>query len=80
MRFDFDPDFRPQPKTDRFCCVCQRDIKHNTAGVVHLGDGCFEAIDSTEDDFDASFTGRLGPECVKKIPSELVTKTKEILL
>lgn len=68
-RYHLDPDFRSTPKTDCFCCVCSRDLK-TVAGEVYLGDGSFDAIDSTEPDFDG-FKGQVGPECIKKIPAEL---------
>ena len=35
-----EPDFRREPKTDCFCCVCQKDIKGEPrffARIVHAG-------------------------------------------
>ena len=70
MRHYLDPDFRPTPKTDCYCCICSRDLKR-VAGQVYLGDASFDAIDKSEPDFDG-YKGSVGPECIKKIPKEFL--------
>lgn len=68
-----DPDFRRQPKTDHFCCVCQRDIKGAAAGWLHfVGGGMQEITDSQN--FDAAGDMGcfpVGPECARKVKKAL---------
>jgi hypothetical protein len=71
-----DPDFRPVPKTKRFCCVCSRDIKSSSpARTVFVVNGGMEALHPSEwakypghkDD-----TGKkpIGADCARKLGLE----------
>lgn len=70
-----DPDFRHEPKTDRFCCRCQKDIQLNTSTRwVYLRSNGAEAVHPADvatarlpDDLG---WWRLGPECVRIIGAE----------
>lgn len=71
-----DPDFRPSPKTDRFCYLCGRDVKPKSKAAVILvaGDDPFSVIHP--DHMPETLEGRwdwhrlIGSECKKKIGSE----------
>lgn len=39
-----DPDFRPVPKTDRFCCVCYKDLRTPPKYWARLLDPGTEAV------------------------------------
>ena len=73
MRYYLNPDFRRQPKTDTYCCVCGRDLKDSNPSKVYLGEGCMDAIDKHEPDFDG-VTGFIGPECRARVPEALILK------
>lgn len=75
---DIDQDAnRPQPKTDRFCVRCQRDIRPKTvARVVHLVDGGpFALHPEDESKYPANDPADLGawligPDCAETIGLE----------
>lgn len=64
-----DPDFRRQPKTDHFCCICQRDIKGAAAGSLHFVCGGMQEITDSQDFNAAGDMGcfPVGPECARKV-------------
>jgi hypothetical protein len=74
---NIDQDTRKQPKTDRFCVRCQRDIRPGTAArVVHLVDGGpFALHPGDEDKYPPNSPGDLGawlvgPDCAETIGLE----------
>ena len=69
------PDFRRDPKTNRFCCVCQRDIKGKPAGFVYLAGGGMDVyhLEDAPHQEDA-LRWEVGSECLKKIPAEFVER------
>lgn len=74
-----DPDTRRQPKTDRFCVRCQKDIKpQSPTRAVHLVDGGPYAL-YPDDERVYAITGNtgsdlgmhlLGMDCAKTIGTE----------
>jgi hypothetical protein len=82
--YDLDPDFRKDPKTQHFCCLCQRDIKTpiSDTGYVHMIEGgmAFLAI-ADEARYNAlpdrvragdMYSFPVGPDCAKKFPKGFV--------
>lgn len=83
-----DPDYRRQPKTDHFCCLCQRDIKtpKEKTGTVHYVDGGNSILSlADEDRYQAMSTAQpggqepgemgcfpIGSECARKLPKGFV--------
>lgn len=67
-----DPDFRTQPKTDRFCCVCYRDLRGACIVVRISLDGMWviHPDDATDENSELAFVG-LG--CCKTWPAEFRT-------
>ncbi|NTF18081.1 hypothetical protein G6L37_06660 [Agrobacterium rubi] len=70
-----DYDARPQPKTDRFCCKCQRDLKvGQTHRYVYVVDGMCavhpEDIAAREKQADDYGWLLVGLDCAKKIGLE----------
>lgn len=66
-----DPDYRRDPKTDRFCALCQRDLKEGASVVRALQSGqeaC--CIVHPDDAIEGDFEVLVGPECAKKVPAE----------
>lgn len=88
-----DPDYRNKPKTQHFCCLCQRDIKRTipqTAYVhfIHGGDAILALADESRyaayseaqpGGQDAGEMGifPIGPECGRKLPAGFVHPPKE---
>lgn len=88
-----DPDYRRNPKTNHFCCLCQRDIPKPLDQIafvhyVHGGDAIlavadearYEAYSSSQPGGqDAGEMGifAIGPECAKKLPAGFVRPPKE---
>lgn len=85
---DLDPDYRREPKTPHFCCLCQRDIKTpiNETAYLHWIDGG-NAILSVRDEqrhaelsakqYGGQFPGEMGSlpvgaDCARKLPREFV--------
>jgi hypothetical protein len=78
---DLDPDYRRQPKTSHFCCLCQRDIKTPPAetAYLHYVDGG-NAILAVEDEARFSelqdagdmYSFPVGSECARKLPNGFV--------
>lgn len=80
---DLDPDYRRNPKTQHFCCLCQKDIKSapsDTGYARYVDNG--NAILSVQDisrfsslqDFGEMHSFPIGPECAKKLPRGFVQK------
>lgn len=71
-----DPDFRPRPKTDCFCRICQRDLKPGQKRrYVLFFENHFEAVH--RDDWEAAQAQPgvwniepIGSDCAKKIGLE----------
>jgi hypothetical protein len=71
MRTHFiDPDFRPVPKTKRFCCVCYKDLKGKAYPVKTDDTGM--CVVHPEDVTAECFDAYIGPECSKKVPKEFL--------
>lgn len=82
--YDTDPDFRRPPKTQHFCCLCQKDIKTPVKETPHVhmieGGMAFLAVadearynalpESARDGDMYSFP--VGPDCAKKFPGGFV--------
>lgn len=62
-----DPDLRRQPKTNRFCAVCQRDLK-GEGSVIWLAEGCHHAVHPLDID-GTEVAALIGPECATVLPS-----------
>jgi hypothetical protein len=65
-------DFRRDPKTDVFCCLCQRDIKGIVKHYVHMINGGPEILHPSDESAYTPDGGDLGihpvgPECARKI-------------
>jgi len=71
-----DPDYRRDPKTDHFCCRCQKDIKPGSPfRMVHCVDGGMSALhpdDEANYVTDAGDMGcfPIGMDCARKIGLE----------
>lgn len=73
MRTHFiNPDFRTDPKTKRFCCVCQRDITGPAATVRLSVEGFMEVIHPDDANDNNSILSVVGSECSKIIPNEFI--------
>lgn len=75
---DIDGDYRHEPKTDRFCVRCQKDIKPNApTRTVHLLDGhmILHPQDEHLYESDARDTGHfiVGMDCARTIGLEWTT-------
>ena len=68
-------DYRREPKTETYCCICQRDIKDQAGKPqfsVHLVEGGPVVLHPSSESEYASDGGdlglhRVGPECARKI-------------
>lgn len=72
-------DYRRDPTTDVFCCICQRDIKGPPRYWVHLIEGGPVVLHPEDEDRYTPDGGDLGahpvgPECAKKIGMEWIHK------
>ena len=73
-----DPDFRRDPKTERYCVVCQRDIAPDRPafGVMWLWDACAVVhpddwhMIPAEDVGESVHMSLVGPRCRRKIGGE----------
>lgn len=76
MRTTFlDYDARPRPKTDTFCCKCQKDIKGNNYRWVRLINGGATVLHPADEALytpDAGDLGwhRIGSDCARKLGLE----------
>lgn len=73
MRHYLDPKFTGRQHA---CVICGREVKDESAKIVYLGEGCFDAITKDEPDFDG-LSARVGSDCEKLIPSEFLFPAKE---
>lgn len=68
-----------EPKTDQWCCCCQKDIKGEPKFFVHLVDGGLTVLHPKDeknyqpDGGDLGFHP-VGPDCGKKIGTEWLHK------
>lgn len=75
-----DPDYRKDPKTDLFCCKCQRDIKPESAyRWVHIIDGGMtvlhpESEAEYQSDAGDTYFHPIGPDCAKQLGLEWTIK------
>jgi len=69
---DVDPDFRRNPKTDRYCFYCQRDLKPGVGYTIFVVDLCLQVVHPEDKNMIESFECLIGPECAKRIPQEYV--------
>lgn len=74
-----DYDARREPKTNRFCCKCQKDIKVGKPfRWVHLVDGGYSALHSEDEEAYVKWGGdrgdlgghRIGPDCARQVGLE----------
>lgn len=72
------PDFTRDPKTDCWCCVCQKDIKGTPSYYIHLISGCMALHPDEESRFvedkenkDYGFLP-IGSTCAKRLGLEWV--------
>lgn len=75
-RFRFlDPDFRREPKTDFFCCRCQKDLPRTHDLFVYL-EHDYAHILHPDDAPSYQHAGKhpIGPECAKKVGAEWTTR------
>jgi hypothetical protein len=81
---DLDPDYRKDPKTDHFCCRCQKDLPlHKKAGMVHLVNGGNWVLHPSQEK-EWNWKGNhhegdlggfpIGPECARILGMEWVNK------
>lgn len=70
-----DPDFRRDPKTETYCCRCQKDINGAYSWVYLRADGATAVhpadVDAGRLPDDIGWC-RIGPECVRKVGAEWV--------
>jgi hypothetical protein len=69
--------YRREPKTDRFCAVCQKDMKDEPRRWVHMIDGGPTVLHPEDEHLYTPDGGDLGswpvgPECAKKIGKEWI--------
>lgn len=74
-----DPDYRKDPKTDLFCCRCQKDIKTKTHRVVHLIEGGMWILHPEDEHLYESDNGDcgwfpIGNDCAKQVGLEFTKK------
>lgn len=85
-----DPDYRRRPKTQHFCCLCQRDIKTppSETGYCHYVDGGNSILAVEDEGRWVAVTGEMaggqspgemgsfpiGSECARKLPNGFVHK------
>ena len=74
-----DPDFRPKPKTRRFCCVCYRDLRQDrpTRYVLTIEDG-MSAVHPDDHDEGVSAGAvflPIGNDCAARIGTEWTWNT-----
>lgn len=68
-----DSDSRRRPKTDLYCCVCQKDIKNKTGyRMVHIIEGGGKVLHPEDekryDDHKADVGWHpIGPDCARKL-------------
>lgn len=80
-----DGDYRRNPKTDTFCCACQKDIKGEPRYFVHLVDGGAHALHPEDEELYVTQGDKggdcgslpIGPDCARRLGMEFVTKTEE---
>lgn len=68
-----DPDYRKDPKTELFCCRCQRDLNPDRKYYyVFLGENGYEATHPEDAHLAKNPIGwcPIGPECVKHLDKE----------
>ena len=76
-----DPDFRPTPKTNHFCCACYKDIKNRESfRSVHCIHGGMTVLHPEDEPlYKAAFPNGesgdlnwqpIGPDCAKKLGLE----------
>jgi hypothetical protein len=73
-----DPDYRKDPKTDHFCCRCQKDIRgaHRFVHLVNGGPFALHPEDESKYIADSGDLGSfpIGPDCARKIGVEWTTE------
>lgn len=68
---DMDPDYRREPKTNRYCVRCQKDIGANQgARRVWTPDGQWHMVVHPEDVIHGDVAHLIGSDCAKKIGLE----------
>lgn len=69
----FDGDFRRQPKTPCFCCVCQRDLDPESVDAwLYLGEDPCQIVHP--EDLDGSeIRAPIGKECRRSVPIEYIS-------
>lgn len=71
-----DADYRKDPKTDLFCCKCQRDIRNKSNyRMVHIVDGGHMVLHPEDEALYVSDGGDMyffpiGPDCARQIGLE----------
>jgi hypothetical protein len=66
-----DPDFRREPKTERYCCRCQKDLGAAAVRVYLRGDGATVVHPSDVEDYrEAGDIGWwwIGLDCARALP------------
>lgn len=78
-----DPDFRRDPKTKVYCCVCQKDIKGEPRFYARFVDGCCFVHPEDEHLIPADYkedygTLPVGSDCAKRIGLEWVRPAEKV--
>jgi hypothetical protein len=69
-----DPDFRPTPKTERYCCVCYRDLSAGSGQTVRIdAESGMWVIHPEDASAQNSVEALVGADCAKKIPTEFIS-------
>lgn len=92
--YDLDPDYRRDPRTQHFCSLCQKDIKHapDETAYLHFVDGGMwilsVADEARYEAMSAKQPGRqdagelgfhpVGNDCARKLPKGFVHPPKRI--
>ena len=72
-----DPDFRRNPKTDRFCWHCQRDLKIGVGYKIFVSkEFVLNLIHKEYKDLYEHYECLIGPECAKHIPLDFIVIEK----
>lgn len=75
---DGNPNYRHNPKTDRFCWHCQCDMREGSGYTVHLAtDNWMSLIHPDDATPENSEPVLMGPECAKRVPHAFLTPSRK---
>lgn len=60
-----DPDYRKEPKSNNYCCRCQKPLEVGAGHIIWIDD--WQVYTPQEDKPEIAYTALIGPSCAKKI-------------